>query len=464
MDYIRRSAESAVERTKRFHDFLESRRELMDSDALSDDSAPGLPDDNQDLNLEEEEGQNETPPYDEYPLSIASVLQQAELHHKDTFCALTHFTKDEFDALFQSIESCFITKRGPQFFIDSENRFFLLLVYLNNYDTLPAFSQYTHIRQTMLYRALTSTANAVVDKLVELYIQDVPQTDMKFKYAKDAIGACDGSLIPLHSSKRQDVQRRFYSAKHKDHGIKLQCIVNPEGFCIDAYCGEPGSVHDLTVFKKSKTLDKLKYERIIGDRTQIGYKPVIFDRGYTGIQKLGYDEALVLKRKPRNGELSKEDEEENNRLEHDRVIVENFFGRLKTLWTITQHNFRGDAKILTTYTLICVALTNYYNGLHPMRAHSNIDANAQKAILDDSSSDSDFQPIEPEDEDEVGSNIENEEEDNGNDQPIPIDDEEEEDDDDDRPSQWLNRTNSFWNRKLNYKTLSDSDSDFRPLK
>lgn len=98
-----------------------------------------------------------------------------------------------------------------------------------------------------------------------------------------------------------------------------------------------------------------------------------------------------------------------------------------------------------------------------MRSHSSIDADAQKDILDDSSSDTDFQPIEQGDEDKAWSNIENEEEDNGNDQPVIMLDEEEEDDDD-RPSQRLNHTSSFWNRKLNYKSLSDSDSDFRPLK
>ena len=79
--------------------------------------------------------------------------------------------------------------------------------------------------------------------------------------------------------------------------------------------------------------------------------------------------------------------------------------------------------------------------------HSSIQADALKAILNDSSSDIGIHPIEQKDEEQAGSNIENEEEDNDNDQFAPRSD------DDDSPSQWLNRTSSFWKRQLNYNII-----------
>ena len=87
----------------------------MDSDTLSDDSAPDLADDNHHLHSEDEEGRNknEKPHYEEYPLPIVSVLQQAELHHKEMFCGPTHFNKDEFDALYPNM---FYNKTGTSIF------------------------------------------------------------------------------------------------------------------------------------------------------------------------------------------------------------------------------------------------------------------------------------------------------------------------------------------------------------
>jgi DNA/RNA-binding domain of Phe-tRNA-synthetase-like protein len=55
----------------------------------------------------------------------------------------------------------------------------------------------------------------------------------------------------------------------------------------------------------------------------------LFDRGYISLNT--DKEAIVMKRKPRGRMLSQEACQENDRIEHDRVIVESWNQRYKAL-------------------------------------------------------------------------------------------------------------------------------------
>lgn len=46
-------------------------------------------------------------------------------------------------------------------------------------------------------------------------------------------------------------RKRYYSGKHKQYGLKSQCIHDRTGKLIHCISGIPGSVHDLTIARES---------------------------------------------------------------------------------------------------------------------------------------------------------------------------------------------------------------------
>ena len=94
-------------------------------------------------------------------------------------------------------------------------------------------------------------------------------------------------------------------------------------------------------------------------------KPILADSGYTGIQNT-FPEALISKKKPKRSTLSNDDKRFNRHLSHDRIIVENYFARLKVKFGILDCKFRSEIRILKDLIPILVALTNYHVDIHPL--------------------------------------------------------------------------------------------------
>ena len=53
----------------------------------------------------------------------------------------------------------------------------------------------------------------------------------------------------------------------------------------------------------------------------------------------------------------------NNKIENNRVIVENFFGWMETIWGAMELTFRFCDELYALYFKMCVALTNYHIGI-----------------------------------------------------------------------------------------------------
>ena len=98
------------------------------------------------------------------------------------------------------------------------------------------------------------------------------------------------------------------------------------------------------------------------------------DKGYQGAQR--EVRALIPKKKPSGNVLTFDEQRENDRISSDRVIVENFFGRLKTLWALSSDSYRWSRKKYDLVFQTCVALTNAHVRFHPLRADDGV-AHAQ---------------------------------------------------------------------------------------
>ena len=83
----------------------------------------------------------------------------------------------------------------------------------------------------------------------------------------------------------------------------------------------------------------MKKVRRDSGKTEISHPALLADSDYMGLDNV-YHELIVCKKRPPHGELSQKDLETNSELHSDRVLVENFFGRLKTTFGILSIPYR----------------------------------------------------------------------------------------------------------------------------
>ena len=90
---------------------------------------------------------------------------------------------------------------------------------------------------------------------------------------------------------------------------------------------------------------------------QTTHPQILADGSYLGIANT-YPEAVIPIRKAPHGHLTEAQKEHNHLLSHDWVIVERFFGRLKTYWGIFEKPYRCEKDSIDALAKICTCLTN----------------------------------------------------------------------------------------------------------
>ena len=180
---------------------------------------------------------------------------------------------------------------------------------------------------------------------------------------ENVVGIVDASLI---ETRRPVVdQRTQYSGKHKKHGTKVQVITSCNGLAMSITTGIVGSRHDYAAFRDSGVAEMFAEKCWRGGEQVEICRGVMADGGYQGIQ--AYIEATIPHRRPRGGELSDDQHEFNRRMSTLRIIVENFFGRLKSYWRILSW-YSGSRHHLNNIIVVCSALTNILLIRYPLRS------------------------------------------------------------------------------------------------
>lgn len=307
--------------------------------------------------------------------SILTYSKLLDLHGEAGIFQFTGFTNHEFHEIFAVVSDQMTRSgRGKKFKLLPIDMLFVTLSWMQCGMRYREMCHIFNMRCPMLQRVIHFTVTTITIPLVQKFVPKSPvnhQPTKQFANFPQCIGAVDVALIATVRPKYN--QKSFYSVKHQSHGIKLQACVAPDGICIDFRLGWPGSVHDKRCFDESLLVQRLTYEVVNADGSRsIKHHGCLFDRGYTGVNNETYPEAVVTKRKPRGGELNDAELETNRKIESDRVIVENYFMRLRQRFGLLQKKFRGDREnLLQSIVAIGVALTNYYNSKHPMRTVQN---------------------------------------------------------------------------------------------
>jgi hypothetical protein len=277
--------------------------------------------------------------------------------HSGAFRSLTGMTPDQFEALLADFRAALdrgrkaarTTRRGAPrrraaggghpHRHDDRHRLLLTLVWLRVYPTYELLGLYfgLHKRNAQLnVRAVL----AVLDTLDDFPF-DRPDGDPARRRLSTPEQVMDAfpQVRLVVDGKEQRVQRPharyearkpFYSGKKKAFTVKCQIAVGPDGLIESVSDAVPGSVHDLTLLRRSKLLDRLgPGEGIMGDKAYVG----ITDN-YPGVP-------VVLPAKAqRNWPLPESYQARNRVVNRYRIVVEHALAQLNR-YRVLQQVFRG---------------------------------------------------------------------------------------------------------------------------
>ncbi|KAJ6253568.1 hypothetical protein M0813_12981 [Anaeramoeba flamelloides] len=282
-----------------------------------------------------------------------------------TFRNLTGFSNLEFETL-KNICLPRLTRRrvGRQQNITAHRKFFVLLTWLRKYPTFEELSIAFRMTKRKIYTVIKNAIEDVHQPLVSEYIkwyskQEQEQNNFAFTNFPQCLAIVDVTVQPI--KRPTENQRGWYSGKHKTHVIKSQTINGADGRVMHVYSGINGRVHDIAIWRNSNVEE------------QFQNNPILADKAYIGIQH--NCQAIIPIRKPRNRELTENEKSFNKRVSSDRILIENYYARLKNKFKILSYRYRGSITEYKKIFEICCALTNFDVQLRPLRRRNTENQN-----------------------------------------------------------------------------------------
>jgi hypothetical protein len=223
-----------------------------------------------------------------------------------------------------------------------EEMILLLLLYYRHYITQEFVG--------MLFGLHKSNVCRIIKRLepILLRIMPLPQRDkLSPEEIQDLI--IDATENQIERPKYE--QEKYYSGKKKRHTLKTEIRVTKKGRIMHVSDTVHGTVHDFKLWKDSQQIPSEK----IPPETH-----VLADSGYQGIQDIHKD-SEIPKKKPKNGELTKDEKDRNTALSKVRVIVENILGDIK-VFRIMSDRYRNKRIKFNEKFRIIVGIVNLKNG------------------------------------------------------------------------------------------------------
>jgi len=145
-----------------------------------------------------------------------------------------------------------VTGRGPRSKVGGRDRLLMVLCYLKHYETLDKMKETFHISRSHLHRILETTIAAITPVLYQRFVTEVEAAlPDEFDDFPEARYVMDVTFQPIWTPLgAYNERKRFFSGKHKQYGLKSQCIHDRSGRLIHCVSGIHGSVHDLTIARE----------------------------------------------------------------------------------------------------------------------------------------------------------------------------------------------------------------------
>jgi hypothetical protein len=260
-----------------------------------------------------------------------------------TFRSLTGMTVSEFDILYKEIGpkigECLIAilnerdrqrtlGAGGVYKNNSKNRLLMTIIWLRIYATYEVLGFLFALDKSNVQRNMKPILDVLEKEMKKEIAWPDKENRQKMRMAQfmkefsDVVAIVDATEQPAQRPKDNEVQKKYYSGKKKQHTLKKQIIVTPEGETIHLSKTEPGSKSDKKIFDESDPGDMDDSDAFMGDK------------GYQGIQQDLY--VILPDKKPKGKELSLEQKTRNKRISKVRLVVEHTFGEIKNYQALSQ--------------------------------------------------------------------------------------------------------------------------------
>jgi len=170
----------------------------------------------------------------------------------------------------------------------------------------------------------------------------------QFPAVKDVF--IDATERPVQRPQKSKAQREHYSGRKHRHPKKSLVASDEAGRILILPPSKPGRRSDYFRFKQSGIGDIIPPE-----------VAVWVDLGFWGIEK-DYPalDVLIPHKKPKNGELTPEQRQENKVISHFRIKVEHSIGRIKRFRSVSDIYRNRSSQLADKFILLAVSLSNYH--------------------------------------------------------------------------------------------------------
>lgn len=202
----------------------------------------------------------------------------------------------------------------------------LTLVYLRHMTTFQLLGIQFGISESTANNIFNYWLPLLRELLPSSLVEQVKKNDSDYEVVKEILTTYELTVDSYEQVRERPgdntEQKKYYSAKKSNHTFKSQIIILPDGSeIVDVVAGKPGPNSDITIFRENRsTLDV--NQRFKGD---LAYQ--------------GEDLIDTPIKKPKKGELTMEQKEENQKFSSKRIFVEHRIRSLK-IFRVVQERFR----------------------------------------------------------------------------------------------------------------------------
>lgn len=302
---------------------------------------------------------------------------------------MCNFNASEFEFLWQLLESFVLQNynsgRGKKCHVTGKDMLFMLLTVMKHGGHWDILGRVFKIKGPTFERMITKFIRLVSDHIYKIFVTDMVSestmsdfnaTGKRFSNFPEALYAVDVTFQQsFRPSGSIQEGKLYFSGKHKLYGLKVEVAVLPNGLAISCSPHYPGSVSDFEIVQRQRELHEKLLKKKESDRSimDVGMHSerypqdwaVLCDKGYQGLLELL--RAIHPIKKPPRGALSVSDEMFNRKVSSDRIIVENYFGRLCGLWTLFSSKWRWNEGLYDDFFRAAIGLTNLHIKSNPLR-------------------------------------------------------------------------------------------------
>ena len=202
----------------------------------------------------------------------------------------------------------------------------LTLVYLHHLPTFQMLGVQFGVSESTAHNLFHYWSNILRELLPASLLEQVKKNDLDWEWVKELLVewelVVDSSGQVRERPKTYQEQKKFYSGKKKNHTLKNQLIVLPNGAeIVDITVGKPGPSSDINLFR-ARQAEFAANQKFKGDK------------GYIGEVQIE-----TPHKKPKKQELTPEQKEENKQISAQRIVIEHVI-RLVKIFRVAQERFR----------------------------------------------------------------------------------------------------------------------------